>query len=371
MQSVLQSIRVLLKNLKNIIKRENVSEAVFQMLKAIGDNLPEMVEDLLDILEKVVGGALDGLLSWLDSEGIVKIFQMILTIQRAVEKFVVEALENIATVIENHADDVANFLAESLASANRTLPRLIKSILRIIIVLVEAIAKAFENEDFVNSIVESIEGIIDAIIELLPRLISSIIKLIFNIISAIIPRLPEIILYVVQAIGEALPNMAGQIAGSLSNGISRIFSSIFTVDFWGSILQGLGESLAQIIKSALTLGFDGFNPFGGGGGSSGGGDDREWYKKAVDPFNWFWHANGTNNAPAGLSIVGEAGPELIRFRGGEQVLNNRNTNKALAEMGGNTNNFNVTFNNLKDTTAFNMMQQLKAYNRQMAINSII
>ena len=84
-----------------------------------------------------------------------------------------------------------------------------------------------------------------------------------------------------------------------------------------------------------------------------------------------WWAKGTNNAPAGLSIVGEAGPELVKFRGGEQVLNNRNTNKALAEMGGKTNNFNVTFNNLQDTTAFNMMQQLKAYNRQMAINGII
>ena len=82
------------------------------------------------------------------------------------------------------------------------------------------------------------------------------------------------------------------------------------------------------------------------------------------------YATGTNNAPAGLSIVGEAGPELVKFRGGEQVLNNRNTNKALENMGGNTNNFNVTFNNLQDTTAFAMMNQLKQYKRQMAINGI-
>ena len=83
------------------------------------------------------------------------------------------------------------------------------------------------------------------------------------------------------------------------------------------------------------------------------------------------YATGTNSASRGLAVVGEAGPELVNFRGGEQVLNNRNTQKALNGMGGNTNNFNVVFNNTQDTTAFAMMQQLKAYNRQMAINSII
>jgi hypothetical protein len=40
-------------------------------------------------------------------------------------------------------------------------------------------------------------------------------------------------------------------------------------------------------------------------------------------------------------------------------------------MAGNTNNFNVTFNNTTDTSAFAMVSQLKAYNRQMAINGVI
>jgi len=82
------------------------------------------------------------------------------------------------------------------------------------------------------------------------------------------------------------------------------------------------------------------------------------------------YANGTNNATRGLHLVGEAGPELVNFRGGEQVLNNRNTQTALSNAG-NTNNFNVTFNNMQDTSAFAMMQQLKNYNREMAINSIV
>ena len=32
------------------------------------------------------------------------------------------------------------------------------------------------------------------------------------------------------------------------------------------------------------------------------------------------HAEGTNNAPPGWSWVGEAGPELMRMHGGEQIL---------------------------------------------------
>lgn len=83
------------------------------------------------------------------------------------------------------------------------------------------------------------------------------------------------------------------------------------------------------------------------------------------------YAVGTNNALSGLHLVGEAGPELVRFRGGEQVLNTGNTQKALSEMGGTTINQNVTFNNLQDTSAYAMMNQFKQYNRQMAINGVI
>lgn len=83
------------------------------------------------------------------------------------------------------------------------------------------------------------------------------------------------------------------------------------------------------------------------------------------------YASGTMSARRGLALVGEAGPELVNFRGGEQVLNARNTQKALDGMGGSTNNFNVVFNNTQDTTAFAMMQQLKAYNRQLAINGVL
>ena len=83
------------------------------------------------------------------------------------------------------------------------------------------------------------------------------------------------------------------------------------------------------------------------------------------------YATGTQNATAGLHLVGEAGPELVKFRGGEQVLNAGNTRQALGNISGNTNNFSVNFYDTKDTTAFSMLQQLRNYNRQMAVNGII
>ena len=82
------------------------------------------------------------------------------------------------------------------------------------------------------------------------------------------------------------------------------------------------------------------------------------------------YADGTTSALSGLHIVGERGPELVRFNGGERVYNNADTMKMISGAG-KSNNFNVTFNNLQDTSAFAMMNQLKQYNREMAINSII
>ena len=364
-QSVMQSIRTLLRNLKNIIKRENISEAVSQMLKAVGDNLPELVTDLLDVLEKVVGGAVDGLIKWLgDGGGFVTILNMILKIQQTIEKIVTDNIGMLADFLAEHVEDLADFLAKSMMSANKTLPKLIQAVLKIITALIEAIAKAFENEEFVKSIVDSILQVTDAVIKAMPKLIVAIVKLVVNIISGLIPYLPMLILQLVTEIAEALPSTIGFIASALSDGIKKIFSKIFTAQFWIDTMSSLGGALGEIIKSAFTFGFG-----GSGGGSSGNKFDDP--VDFIDPLHLIpGHARGTNNASAGLALVGEAGPELVKFRGGEQVLNSHNTNKALANMSGNTNNFNVTFNNLQDTTAFSMMQQLRAYNRQMAINSV-
>ena len=87
--------------------------------------------------------------------------------------------------------------------------------------------------------------------------------------------------------------------------------------------------------------------------------------------SFFGFANGTNSAPRGLALVGEAGPELVRFRGGEQVINNKNTQKLLADSSNGSNIFNVTFNNTVDTTAYAMIRELQSYQRNLAFNGVL
>jgi hypothetical protein len=57
---------------------------------------------------------------------------------------------------------------------------------------------------------------------------------------------------------------------------------------------------------------------------------------------WPRFAAGTASAPRGWGWVGERGPELVRFRGGEQVLSNRASRDAMG--GGSVVNLNVSVN---------------------------
>lgn len=55
------------------------------------------------------------------------------------------------------------------------------------------------------------------------------------------------------------------------------------------------------------------------------------------------YETGTDNAERGWKMVGEAGPELMWFKGGETVLNNKNTNKVVDSIG--KNNISALDNN--------------------------
>jgi phage-related protein len=178
---------------------------------------------------------------------------------------------------------------------------------------------------------------------------------------------------------EAIGDWFKDLWKSIRNGFDNVFSGIKDTaqkiggkvgDFFGDVWDGVtdvaekvGDGVkwvgGKIAEGAKTV-WNGVSNAAETVGEKVGG----FFKKLK-----FW-ASGTNNAPAGLAVVGEAGPELVRFRGGEQVLNAKNTQKVLSGAG-TSNNFTVNFNNTIDTTAFTLMQQLKQYNRQMAINGII
>ena len=161
---------------------------------------------------------------------------------------------------------------------------------------------------------------------------------------------------------------------TLLNSVSDLMktSAKITISTLGAVVKAIADvhnELRDIIKSVTTIKvWTPWKTYEIGGVDIGkvSSPNIDSYLNIVDKL-----ATGTNNARKGLTLVGEAGPELVNFRGGEQVYNNHNTEKMLAGAGGNTNNFNVTFQNTQDTTAFAMLQQLKAYNRQMAINGVL
>ena len=71
-------------------------------------------------------------------------------------------------------------------------------------------------------------------------------------------------------------------------------------------------SAAAQIKASLTFGFGGVGGFNFGNLGS-----------------FFGFAGGTNNAPRGVAMVGEEGPELMYLHGGEQILNTQDTQRVL------------------------------------------
>ena len=188
---------------------------------------------------------------------------------------------------------------------------------------------------------------------------------------------------IIVSVGEIGESIADSLIDGLSNGLSEgefmetmksyikkmIVTSVVYTETLQAEISAIGEAISNGIK-------DGFS-------ETGLDEIRRdlsyiWYNAntAVGTIDnilnnaFSGYATGTNNATAGLHLVGEAGPELVRFNGGEQVFNAGETREMLSSgMGGN--NFNVTFQNMQDTSAYAMMSQLKQWQREMAINGII
>jgi hypothetical protein len=198
-------------------------------------------------------------------------------------------------------------------------------------------------------ILETMNVLAEKLAEVLPDIIQKIIDLFIGILKqpekvaqfvvTLIKMFVEIFNVLIKNIGpllEALLPAIAQIIWEIIKALPDILVS--TAKSMGEGIKGVGKAVGGFFK---------------------------------DLFTGKLFASGTDNAPKGLAIVGEAGPELVNFRGGEQVLNNHNTQKALAGIGNSGNTFNVTFNNTMDTTAYAMMSQLRQYNRELAINGVI
>lgn len=339
--SALQSISVMLDSILNSGGFEIIGDIIANIVTSFVEHIPQIIKGIMTVVGKVV--------------------------------------EKLEPVFDKFIPGLVDVLVNIIGQIMKQLPKAITIIIKALSNLIQAIVKALPS---------LLRTIIPNLLKAVLTLIQSLLRELPTIITALIKALPQIISAVIEGLVEFLSNLKGkdiamfvtgvikavsQIAIALITNIGKIVAELIPLVV--QIIVELIKSIPEILKGLLEGVWDGIKWIG----------EKAWEgiknigeglkgigKKIKNGFRkLFGFATGTNDAPKGLALVGEAGPELVKFRGGEQVLNARNTQKALASAGGNTNNFNVTFNNLADTSAFAMIQQLKAYNRQMAINGII
>lgn len=339
--SAFQSIGVLLQNVMNSGGLDIIGQIVSNIIETAINNIPSIVKMIGQLIIKIVNN-------------------------------LVPILDRVVPVLFN----VVVGLVESLM---KKLPQLIKVVVEFLSTMIQRIVKILPS---------LIKAILPNLLKAILQLVKSLLKELPKIIKVIIDALPEIITTVIQALVEFFGNLKGsdialfikgivqmvsQIANALIQNITQIVAELIPVMI--QIVVELIKSIPDILKGLATGVWEGIKGVGeavwGGIKAVGEGIKNIGASIISGIKGIFGFATGTNNAPKGLALVGEAGPELVNFKGGERVYNATNTKKMLAGATSGGNTFNVTFNNLQDTSAYAMISQLRAYNRQMAINGII
>ena len=289
--------------------------AVFgKIAKTIGSAFGGIKNILTKVFDFNPDDALDGLLKIED-----KILTFFVETVPKLPAFFKSALQSISVLLANiklkiDSKKVKDFVTDFVRTLAQNLPVIIKTGAEI-------------TRDILVGLIQGISENASTIIDLMFMIAKEIIKILPDILIAIIKAIPSILGSLVSVVAEVVKEIAKWVANMIIDGINLLLDGISSVWTWIPGTKGIPH---------------------------------------IPHF-----ANGTDNAQRGLALVGEAGPELVRFNGGEKVLNNHNTQKALAGLGNSGNTFNVTFNNLQDTSAYAMMSQLRQYNRQLSINGVI
>lgn len=131
----------------------------------------------------------------------------------------------------------------------------------------------------------------------------------------------------VSAIDNLTNGLAGAVAGTqklgaVFKGVAQsIIADLARIQFQKAIVGGLSKAFGGLFGSSAINGVSA-SSFSSGLGS----EIQSWTAdlKKIPGF-----ATGTNYAPRGLALVGERGPELVNFSGGQRVYNNADTQAML------------------------------------------
>lgn len=366
--------------------------------KAVMDNIDELVDTIIAGLPDLINMLIESIVS--ASKTLAKLIKPILKLIIALIKALIEvafsdevldaSIEVIQSLIEALLDVFINEFPRSLPKIiTKIIGFITKSLPKMTNAIVKTIVKLLVNTNWGEVLHEAIVGFAESFGEV-GEMLKDIFEDAFNTIGELLNTLWQ---------GTFANPWLWQVLNGMADNVKQVFAGIgeFFNGIWNNLTSG-AEWAGKELKNGFEWAINGIKGFFEGLATKVSeifgkiGDGIKWAINGVIGFvnnviaginsvvSWTgikinqigYLAKGTNNAQKGMYLVGEAGPELVQFNGGERVLNNRNTNKVLSEMGSNSGNtFNVTFNNLQDTTAFAMMNQLKQYKRQMAINGVI
>lgn len=352
--SALQSVSVLTDNIMNMISGEGIQKALENIIQSIVKEVPKIISNIANILLTIISALVDVL-----KNNMGNIVQAIATVVKKIVKMI-----------------------------PKMLPVIIDGIISIVEGLIDALVEIVDDDEtmdaLVNAIVEAIQKVTESILKNLPKIIKVVVKVIVAIVKVIVKSIASIIRDTDwRAVWEEFKRVGGELLGGIWDGIKSGFSYLWgkIKDFFATIgewIKNFFDELWQKIKDAIMGVVDEVKsiPEKIGGGVSGffenvGSGIKSGISKIGSGIkSFFGFAEGTDNAPAGVALVGEEGPELVRFHGGEQVVPAPQTRQILG--GGNSGSvFNVTFNNTQDTTAFAMMKQMKGWQRSLAFNAVI
>lgn len=384
--------------------QQAIEKAVTDNIEEIGNTIISMLPDLMETLKNSIVSA---------SKTLGKIAPTLIKVFVEVISEIIDVItsdEVIQSSLEAVEGLIKGLIPGIIKLLTKALPKLVEFFLiklpsytpEIIVAIIEGLIDAAINTNWLEVIGDIFSGFIDAFRDFFGIHSPSTLFEGFgnNIVQGLVLGLQgfaDAVTTILEPVFDFVENLATGVFDALTN-ITQVSFTGFNQSLQGvaNIIDAITRSVVATTEAVTGL-VGALNPLSSltGGSSSGasgsnvanvatsvltGGlvdTNRSFWSNAgniltgglAHLFNWF--ADGSNAVPRGLAVVGEAGPELVNFRGGEQVYNAHNTEKMLKNAGGNTNNFNVTFNNVQDTTAFAMMQQLKAYNRQMAINGVL
>lgn len=342
--SILEAIENIIITLATEIKNnfepvlKTVIELVGGMAGVIIDNIDVILDAAFAVVEAIANGVIDNADSILNGliTAILKVVKWVTANLPAIVKLAVElAVSLVSALIKNMGiivKGIVEMIPDILVAVVKSLPSLVYAftylatsillmlatqiitmplvLIEAFLSLIEAVVTGIRTGDFSGFMAiggDMVAGIWNGIADAFGD--------VFGMIGDLFTRIIDLVksIFGIASPSKVFEDIGKNIIQGLINGLLGMFGFLedavkFIVDFVVNAFNG-----AVDIVGDIAGGVGGF--FGGVGGAIGG---------------FFGFANGTMNAPGGLSIVGERGPELVNLPKGSQVYTAGQTSEMLS-----------------------------------------